>query len=64
MQLSDKAIKEYIEIYKTDFGEELSIEEAREIASGLVALYEVLCRPLPAERAAKSNLEIGREAPT
>lgn len=47
MQISDEAIKEYIQIYKDDFGEELSMEQAREIGTRLVELYLVLSRPLP-----------------
>jgi hypothetical protein len=49
MQLSDDAIREYILIYREDFGEELTMAEARAMASRLVALYEVLYRPLPGE---------------
>jgi len=64
MQLSDKAIREYIEIYKADFGEELTMKEAREIAAGLVALYEVLCQPLPAGGVADPKFASEREAPT
>jgi hypothetical protein len=50
MQLSEDAIREYISLYKDDFGETLTIEEAREMASALVALYELLCRRLPGEQ--------------
>jgi len=49
MHVSDEAVKEYIQLYREDFGEELTIEEAREITSRLVELYRALCRPLPAE---------------
>lgn len=47
MQLSDAAIQEYIQLYREDFGEELMVGEARVIATRLVTLYELLCRPLP-----------------
>lgn len=47
MQLSDTAIQEYIQLYREDFGEELTIGEARAIATRLLTLYEMLCRPLP-----------------
>lgn len=49
MQLSDTAIQEYIQLYREDFGEELSVGEALAIATRLVTLYALLCRPLPAE---------------
>ena len=47
MRISDEALKEYIQICKQDFGEELTMDEAREIGTRLVELYLVLCRPLP-----------------
>ena len=50
MQLSDDAIREYQELYKQDFGEEISFEEAREIATRLVTLYVLLRQRLPNER--------------
>src|SRR5271168_2678084 len=46
MQIQDEAIREYIEIHKLDCGEDLTMEEAREITARLIALYEVLLRPL------------------
>ncbi|HXW21298.1 MAG TPA: hypothetical protein VEK14_00140 [Rhodomicrobium sp.] len=49
MQLSDQAIQEFIRRYREAYGEELPLAEARDMASRLVALYEVLSRPLPAE---------------
>lgn len=49
MKLSDEAIREYIDLYRQDFGEELSFERGREIATHLVTLYEMLARPLPRE---------------
>jgi hypothetical protein len=45
MKLQEEEIREYMEIYKRDFGEDLTFEEAREITVRLIALYEVLCRP-------------------
>ena len=33
-------------LHEEEFGEKLTLEEGREIASRLVALYEVLCRLL------------------
>jgi hypothetical protein len=57
MQLSDAAIQEYIRLYREDFGEELSIGEARVIATRLVTLYEVLCRPVPEENATQPSAD-------
>lgn len=47
MQLSDNAIREYMQLYKEDFGKELTLEEGREVASRLLSLYQVLGDPLP-----------------
>ena len=47
MQLSDASIQEYIQLYREDFGKELTIGEARAIATRLVTLYELLCQPFP-----------------
>lgn len=55
MQLSDKSLREFIEIYKKEVGETLSLEEAREIASRLVHLYVQLARPLPGEKRAETH---------
>ena len=49
MKVSDEAIREYMEIYRKDIGEELTVQQAREITSRLVALYSVLCKRLPTE---------------
>ena len=51
MQLSDETIEEYIQIYEEDFGETLTLAEARIIVTRLMALYEVICTLLPEERA-------------
>ena len=50
MEVSDESLRTYIEIYKREFGEELTIAEARLITARLIALYELLCRPLPRDR--------------
>lgn len=49
MQLSDEEVKEYIELYREDFGEELTPVAAREVITRLIVLFELLCKPLPAE---------------
>jgi len=45
--LSKKAIKEYKEVYKKQFGEELSDEEARKQAERLMRLFKVVAKPIP-----------------
>jgi len=47
MALSKEAIKEYKRIYKKNFGEDISDEEAREQGENLIALFRVICRPIP-----------------
>lgn len=42
MQLSDQQISEFQELYRDEYGEELSQEEAREKGAYLVNLFEVL----------------------
>ena len=49
MEISKEQIEEYKQLYKEDFEEELTDSEAIEIIYGLVALYEVLTKPLPEE---------------
>jgi hypothetical protein len=58
MQLSDERLRQFHEAYKDDFGEEITLDQAREMLTRLVTLYEVLLRPLPGsqgESAAKSR---------
>jgi hypothetical protein len=49
MMISDTRLREFQEAYKQDFGEQITLEQAREMLSRLVALYEALARPLPEE---------------
>lgn len=42
MSLSEKAIKEFQEIFKKEYGKEISFEEARESGERLVGLYKIL----------------------
>lgn len=50
MHLSDEDIREFREIWKREFHEELTIEEARHHASRLLELYALLAKPTPKER--------------
>ena len=47
MQLSNEAIKEFKEIYRKNFGQELSDLEAREKAERFITFMEVICQPIP-----------------
>ena len=47
MRLSREAIKEYKEIYKKEFGEDLSDAEAEEQALRVLHLFWLLLCPLP-----------------
>ncbi len=48
--LSDKAVKEYQEIYKKQYWEEISFEEAREQGMRFLRLMEIIYRPIPKEK--------------
>jgi hypothetical protein len=55
VKLTDQDLKEFCQIWKEEFDEEISIEEARQHASSLLELYSVLARPLPSELASEEN---------
>lgn len=47
MSLSKQAIDKFKAIYKEEFGEEISYEEARHKAERLINLLRVIYRPIP-----------------
>ena len=49
MQLDDQDIREFIVLWKKEFDEDLSFDEARYHASQLLELYALLAKPLPSE---------------
>ena len=49
MLLTDEDCEKFREAYKKDFGEDITIPEAREMASNLLSLCVLLARPLPSE---------------
>jgi hypothetical protein len=55
MQLNIDELQEFAEIWKLEFGETISIEEARAELSRLLELLTLLNRPLPEERAGSLN---------
>jgi hypothetical protein len=42
MHFTDDDLKEFMDIYSTEFDEEISLAEAREMASRVMRLYEML----------------------
>ena len=57
MRLSKEALEEFKQIYKEEFGEDLTDAEAEEMATRVMRLYELLSRPLSSERKEKDQLE-------
>jgi hypothetical protein len=49
MNISDERVRECIHVCKEKFGDELSTDEAREMLTRLVTLYQLLAQPLPDE---------------
>lgn len=43
MQLSPEAIQEFKQIYREEYGEEISDDEAREVGTRLVRVFKVIC---------------------
>lgn len=42
MKLSQESIREFIEIYKAEFGKEISFEEAEEMGLELLNFYQLI----------------------
>ena len=47
MGLSKEAIKEFKQAYLDEFNEEISDDEAQEMGERLIALFKIICRPIP-----------------
>lgn len=58
MQLTDKDLHEFCALWKAEFDEELSLDEARHCASQLLELCALLIRPLPSEYRAPAPLNV------
>jgi hypothetical protein len=50
MQLSEEELDEFIQIYKKEYGEDISHAEGRKITFRLLTLYELLARKVPEEQ--------------
>jgi len=46
MRVSEEGLKKFIEIYREEFGEDISIPDARVMATELLNLYKVIYRPI------------------
>ena len=55
MRLSEKAIKEFKEIYKREFGETISDEKAQELGQSLLSLFKIIYRAIPSDTDRKQN---------
>jgi len=56
MQLTPQAIQEFRKIYRDELGEELTGEEAVELATSFANLMRVVFRPLPPEAVDDSSI--------
>jgi hypothetical protein len=50
MIVSDETAREFQKLYRDEYGEDISLDEAREEASHLLGLYRLLIKRLPSER--------------
>jgi hypothetical protein len=49
MRISDDALDELVQIYKAEFEEKLTREEAVEVGNRLITLYSLLAKRMPDE---------------
>jgi len=47
--LPDESVEEFRAIYKKYYGEDISADDAREMARRLLMLYEILAKSIPGE---------------
>jgi hypothetical protein len=50
MSISEERVREFIRVYKEEFGDDLSVNEALDMLTRLVVLYRLIARPLPNEK--------------
>ena len=60
MRLDDASVQAFADIWKLQFGEELTLEQARTEAQRLLDFYAALAEPLPAE---ESQEDVTNEPP-
>lgn len=49
MKIDETELYEFMKLYEDEFGEDISLNDAKEMAERIAELYEVLARPLPSE---------------
>lgn len=50
MEINAARLREFQEAYEQDFGESITADEAHEMLTRLVTLYELVMRPLPVSK--------------
>lgn len=53
MQTSAERIEEFQRLYRDAYGQEISLDKARDMATRLVEFYRIIMRPLPGVDAKK-----------
>jgi hypothetical protein len=49
MRVDEQELRKFLQLYECEFGEQVTLEDASEIAERLVVLYEMLAKPLEDE---------------
>ena len=55
MALSEKAIKDFKEIYKKKYSKTISDENAQELGQNLISFFRIIYRPIPENRNKKDK---------
>ena len=55
VKLTDEDIRDLIEVWRQEFGETLTVEQAHHHGSQIMRLCLLLARPLPGERVAEEE---------
>jgi hypothetical protein len=63
MSISDERIRNFIRVYREEFGDELSVDQGREILARLVVLYQLLSRSLPDEGGRRQDVSDNGDIP-
>jgi hypothetical protein len=62
MQFTVSEVQEFADIYRAEYGEEISLPEARDMLSRLVRLITLVARPLPGESPADTKGAVAPDA--
>ena len=54
MQLDNKAIRRFKELYRLEFNADISDDEAQELGWNLIRLFQIIYRPMPDKREPKA----------